>query len=136
MIRRDGKQYDSGDVVVAIDGIIEDEVTEITYKTTQAHQKNFTLKNKATTWSLGQIEDTASIGFAMTAIAKIERAAGGNLLNIAPFNINVSFINEFNALVNDTLLVKFMDQGRTITGQMGLTQVYELFVLDIEYNNV
>lgn len=136
IISRDAKQYDSGDVTVVIDGVVEDEVTEITYKTTQAHQKNFTLKNKATSWSMGQIDDNASIGLMMTAIRKIETAAGGNIIKIAPFFINISFVNEFNVLVNDTLLVKFMDQGRTVTGQMGLSQVYELFVLDADYNNV
>lgn len=135
-IRKNGKQYDSGDVEVAIMGILEEEVLDITYDTNQEHQLNHSLRNKATSWSMGKISPQASITLYMTAASKLEKAAGGSLLNIKPFYINVSFVNEFNDIVNDTLLVKFQSQGRTVNGQMGLSQQYQLFAMDIDYNNV
>lgn len=135
-IRKDGKAYDSGDVQVIINGIPEDEVVDITYNTTQAHQKNFSLANRATSWSMGQIDDQASITLYMNAVKKLEKATNGDLLKAKPFPINVSFVNEFNDLVNDTIMCKFMSQGRTVDGSMGLKQTFDLFVLSIDYNNV
>lgn len=134
-IRKNGKAYDSGDVLVNIFGQQEDEVASIEYNTTQEHQKNRSLANEPTSWSMGGIDRTARITLHMNAARKIESASGGDLLKIKPFDINVSFVNEFNVLVNDTITCKFQSQGRTVTGQMGLTQEYELFVLGIDYNN-
>lgn len=135
-VRKNGKAYDSGDVLVNLLGQQEDEVAEIEYTTEQAHQLNYSLSNEATSWSMGQIGRTARIVLHMNAAKKIEKAVpDGDLLKIAPFDINVTFVNEFNDIVNDTLTVKFMNQGRSVTGQMGIRQEYQLFVLGISYNN-
>lgn len=134
-IRKNGKAYDSGDVLVNILGQQEDEVAEIEYSTEQQHQQNFSLANRPTSWSMGQITDTGRIVLHMNAARKIEKAAGGDLLSIAPFDINVTYANEFNELVNDTIVCKFASQGRTVDGSMGLKQEYQLFVLGIAYNN-
>lgn len=131
---RNNKAYDSSDVDVNIAGIPTD-VVEISYNTSQEHQKNFTLKSKATSWSKGKIEDTCTVTFMLHDIKDIERAAGGDLLSIKPFYINVSLVNEYNDIINDTILAKFQDQGRDVTGDMGLNKQHELFVLDIDYNN-
>lgn len=135
-IKKDGKAYDSGDVVITLLGNIANEVSEIVYNTEQAHQLNYGLGNKPTSWSMGKEEPTASITMSMKEVVAIENAAGGNLLKIKPFDINVSFVNEYNVIVNDTLTVKFKNQGRDVNGEMGLMKQFELFTLDIDYNNV
>ncbi|PCH69395.1 MAG: hypothetical protein COC06_07560 [Bacteroidales bacterium] len=134
-IRKNGKAYDSGDVIVNMLGNPDSEVSEITYETSQEHQKNYSLKRKAGTWSMGKIDDSCSITFPMTGIVAIEKAAKGDLLSIKPFDINVSFVDEYNEIINDTITCKFQKQGRDVTGEMGLSKQFEMFVLAIDYNN-
>ncbi|HRO76120.1 MAG TPA: hypothetical protein PLP27_08250 [Crocinitomicaceae bacterium] len=134
-IIKNKKAYDSGDVAVFINGAPID-VVEITYETEQEHQLNYTLANKATSWSRGKVSFSASISLMMEDAVLLEDASNGDLLSIKPFPINVTYTNEFNKLVNDTILAKFQKQGREVTGDMGLQKQYDLFVLDIEYNNV
>lgn len=134
-IRKNGKAYDSGDVLVTMLGNPDVEVSEISYETTQEHQKNYSLKRKARSWSKGKIDDSCTLTLPMTEVVAIERAAGGNLLDIKPFDINVTFVDEFNDIINDTITCKFQKQGREVTGEMGLSKQFEMFVLDIDYNN-
>lgn len=129
------KAYDSGDANCTINGVPIN-ITEITYATEQEHQVNHTLANKATSWSRGKISDSCSVGIMMHDIVDLEKATGsGDLLQVPPFDINVTFVNEFNDVVNDTITCKFQKQGREVTGDMGLQMQYEMFVLGIEYNN-
>lgn len=137
VIRRNGKAYDSGDVTVALFGSVSYEVTEISYNTEQEHQKNYSLgSNKGTSWSMGKIDESASITFRLSSMSAIEKAADGDLLRIKPFSINVTVTNDSNDIINDTLWVKFQDQGRDINGDMDLKKQCKLFVLDIDYNNI
>jgi len=136
MIYRNGKAYDSGDVHIAMFGSISYEVTEITYNTEQEHQSNFSLgSNEKTSYSMGKVNDSATMTLRLASLSAIEKAAGGNLLRVKPFDINVTFTNENNDIVNDTLTVKFMNQGRDVGGDMDLKKQYNLFVLGIDYNN-
>lgn len=135
-IKKDGKAYDSGDVVITLLGNIANEVSEIIYGTEQEHQLNHHLGNDAKSWSMGKKTPTASITMSMKEAVAIEDAAGGDLLKIKPFDINVSFVNEYNKIVNDTIICKFKSQGRDVNGEMGLMKQFELFTLDIKYNNV
>ncbi|TSE05669.1 hypothetical protein [Aquimarina algiphila] len=132
---KNSKAYDSGDVEVTINGTPID-ILEITYDTEQEHQLNHTLKNNARSWSQGKITHTASIRMMMHDAVVLEAAVGGDLLSARPFNINVTYINLYNVIINDTITAKFMKQGREVTGDMGLNKQYDLFVLDIKYNNL
>ena len=137
LIRANGKAFDSGDVQIAMFGNISYEVTEITYGTEQEHAKNFSLgSNKASSWGKGKIEDTATMTLRLASAGAIEKAAGGDLLRVKPFDINVTYVNASNDIINDTLTVKFMNQGRDVGGDMDLKKQFNLFVLDINYNNV
>lgn len=137
LIKRNGRAYDSGDVYVAIFGRIDYEVTELTYGTDQEHQPNHSLgSNKLTSYSMGKITNTATITLRLASTSILEKAVGGDLLSIKPFNINVTCVNDDNDIVNDTLLVKFQNQGREVGGDMDLKKQFTLFVLDIDYNNV
>lgn len=133
LVRKNGKAYDSGDVVVTIDGLIFDEVKEITYGTDQEHQANHSLANDATSWSMGKKTHKATITLYMAAVVMIESTVAGDLLRKRPFDIQVSYLNEYNEIVNDTITAKFQSQGRDVTGEMGLAKQFELFVLNINY---
>jgi hypothetical protein len=136
VINKNGKAYDSGDVIIAMFGRIDYEVTEITYNTEQEHQPNYSLgSNKKTSYSMGKINETATITLRQASGSSIEKAVGGNLLAIKPFDINVSYVSEDNELINDTLTVKFQNQGREVGGDMDLKKQYTLFVMDIQFNN-
>lgn len=134
-ITRNGKAYDSGDVEVFLNGVPLD-VDSIVYKNEQDHQLNYGLSNQATSWSRGKVTPTCSIGVAMHNMTPIEIAAQdkGGILNIKPFDLVVTFTNEFNIVVTDRILAKFKDEGREVTGEMGLRTDYELFALSVDLN--
>jgi hypothetical protein len=134
-IIRNKKAYDSGDVTVVINGVLLN-VIEISYDVEQEHQLNHTLGNKASSWSQGKIKPSASMSLMMEDATTIESGVGGDLLGIKPFEVNVTFANEFNVLVNDTITAKFQKQGREVKGDMGLQFQYDLFCLGIEFNNI
>lgn len=136
-IIRNGKAYDGGDVKISMFGSMDYEVTEMRYNTEQEHQMNHSLgSNKGTSWSMGKIENNGSVTIRLASTSAIEKAAGGNLLKIKPFDINVTFTNEYNDIINDTVLVKFTDQGRDVDGGMDIKKQFPLFVIDVDYNNV
>lgn len=135
-LRKDGKAYDGSDATIFALGQLWEEVTAIEYATTQEHQKNYSLGNyAATSWSMGKVDHTGSITLMMNQAVALENACKGNLLSIKPFPINVTFMNEYNQIVNDTILAKFQSQGREVNTEMGLSKQYELFVLNVEYNS-
>lgn len=134
-IRANGKAYDSGDVLVNLNGIMVDDCKEITYATEQEHQVNHGLANRANSWSRGKITHTASVTLYMAAVVGIEAAAGGDLLAVKPFPLNVTYVNDDNMIVTDTIIAKFQSQGREVTGDMGLAKQFDLFVLDIIYHS-
>ncbi len=135
-VRKNGKAYDSGDAVITLLGAVESEVKSITYSTEQEHQINHSLNNDGTSWSMGKIKHEAEIELYVSASNKLEKLApGGDLMKLAPFDIHCTLVNEFNAIVNDTITVKFTSQGRAVTGEMGLAFSYKLLALGIQYNN-
>lgn len=129
-INRGGKAYDSADVRVQINGIPL-EVKAISYGNEQEHQLNYALSPHPTSWSMGKITPSASMTVAMHNITPLERVSGG-LLKIKPFTITVEFVNEYNEIIVDKIIAKFKNEGREVTGDMGLEKQYELFALSVE----
>ena len=68
---------------------------------------------------------------AMHNITPLERVSGG-LLKIKPFTITVEFVNEYNEIIVDKIIAKFKNEGREVTGDMGLEKQYDLFALSVE----
>lgn len=133
-ITRNGKAYDSADMEVFISGVTV-EVTTATYGNEQEHQLNFGTGSNASSWSKGKKTPSVTLGFMMHDIVPIELAAkGGSILDIAPFYVIVTFTNEYNIIVTDRLLVKFQNEGREVTGEMGLKKEYAMFALKVELN--
>jgi hypothetical protein len=137
IIRKNGKAYSAGDVHVSIFGSIDYEITEISYSKKQAHTANYSLGSKdPTSYSAGNNTYEASMTMRLKSIAMLEKAAGGDLLRIKPFDINVTFTDDENQMINDTLTVKFADTGRNIGSDDDMKQQFTLFCLDIKYNNM
>ncbi|MDR0829646.1 MAG: hypothetical protein LBN95_06005 [Prevotellaceae bacterium] len=136
-LRKDGKAYDGGDAIVTALGQIWDEVSEIDYGSEMEHQANYSIGSReATSWSAGKVSHNGTISMLMKQAVALEKAARGNLLNIKPFDINVTFTDEYNEVVNDTITCKFASMGRTVNTDMGLSRQYNLFVLYNDYNNI
>jgi len=136
-IMNNGKAYDSGDVQIALFGRIDWEVTGINYNTEQEHQANHSLgSNQQTSFSMGKVSHTGDITIRLASASTIEKAAGGSILNIKPFPINVTYVNDDNDIINDTIMAKFQSQGRAVGGDMDLKKQYTLFITDIKYNNI
>lgn len=133
LIKRNGKAYDSADVQVQINGIPVD-VKSINYGNEQEHQLNHTLGVDATSWSRGKKTPSASMKLLMADVQPLEIAANGSLLDLKPFTVTVEFVNEYNLIVVDKIVAKFKNEGRDVTGDMGLEKDYELFALSVELN--
>ncbi|AMO19225.1 hypothetical protein [Flavobacterium columnare] len=133
-ITRNGKAYDSVDCEAFINGVSL-EITSATYGNEQEHQLNWTMGQKPTSWSSGKRTPSCSIGIMMHDIVPIELASnGGSILDIKPFWMIFTFTNEFNVIVTDKVLVKFQNEGREVTGEMGLKKEYTMFALDVKLN--
>lgn len=132
-INRNGKAYDSADVKVFINNV-PIEVTSLTYGNEQEHQLNHTLGEIATSWSKGKITPSCTMGVMMHDITPLEIASSGSLLSIRPFDLVVTFTNEYNLIVTDRIVVKFQNEGREVTGEMGLKRDYDMFALSVELN--
>lgn len=134
-IIRNGKAYDSGDVDVAIDGVMFPGVAKIVYEIAQEHQKNFSLKNRGTSWSKGKINETGSLELYMEDAVELQKkSAGRSLVDLKPFYTIVTFTNEENEVITDRIYWKFQKDGRSVDGSMGLKMEYEMFVIGIWLN--
>lgn len=141
-VTRNGKTYDAGDVTVAMLAYEEDEVVELTYGVEQDHTLNYCLANEANSYSMGKVKPTASITLMLTAVRRLEKIAAaanaGNtsLLKLKPFPIVVTLFNDDQEEFTDTIMAKFMSQGRTISGTDGLKQQFELFATSVVMGQV
>jgi hypothetical protein len=134
-IVRNSKAYDSADVKVQINGV-PIEVKSFTYGNEREHQLNHTLGADGTSWSMGKKTPSASITLMMHDVMPLEVASRGDLLKIKPLTFTIEFVNEFNIIVVDKVIAKFKNEGREITGSMGLEKQYELFALSVQLNAI
>lgn len=137
VISRNGKTYDNGDVHIAMLGSIDYEVTKIDYSIDQQHTHNYALgSNKPSSYSMGKIEPKCTLGLRLKSISEIEKAAGGNLLAIKPFDIVVTFVDDENEIIVDVLKVKFKSQGRSVGDSDDIKMDFEMFCLNVDFNTV
>lgn len=134
LLKKGGKAYDSADVIIDMLGNTPNEVTEISYDLSTEHQHNHSLgSNEPTSWSMGNTTYNGSITMTLKELFRLERANGGIRIDkIRPFDIIVSYVNEFNEIVQDRVTAKFQDTGRNVTGDMGPSKQLTLFVLSIQ----
>jgi hypothetical protein len=136
IIIKQGQSYNAGDVQVNIMGDLNLEVTKVVYDVKQSHKANYSVGcQDPTSYSVGKKEYTCTLGMRLASIAQLEKAAGGSLLDIKPFNIIVTYVNDENEIITDRLLVKFKEQGRSVSSddEDGVKE-FEMFCLGIEFN--
>ena len=134
-ITKNGKSYAFADVQISMFGSIDYEITKLSYDVTQANNANYSLGSASpTSYSLGKKEYKAEMTIAAKSLAKIEKACGGDLLSIKPFPIVVSYVDDENEMITDTLLVSFSKQGKSAELEKDVETTVELFCLDIKFN--
>lgn len=134
-ITKNGKSYASADVQVSMFGSIDYEVTKLSYSVSQSNTANYSLGSASpTSYSMGKKTYTAEMTIAVKSLARIEKAAGGDLLSIKPFPIVVTYVDDENEIIKDTLLVKFAKQGKSAELDKDVETSIELFCLDIKFN--
>ena len=136
IIVKNGQTIGAGDVQISVFGDLNMEVTKLSYGVKQSHKSNYSLGSvNPTSYSVGKKEYSCTLGLRFSSITSLEKAAGGSLLEIKPFNIIATYVNEENEIVTDRMLVKFADQGREITTDSeDVTREFEMFCLGIEFN--
>ncbi|MBQ3658005.1 MAG: hypothetical protein II956_14385 [Bacteroidales bacterium] len=136
IIVKNGQTIGPGDVQISVLGDLNMEVTKLSYSVKQAHKSNYSIGSVTpTSYSVGKKEFSCTLGLRFSSIQSLEKAAGGSLLDIKPFNIVATYVNEENEIVTDRILVKFLDQGREITQDSeDITKEFEMFCLGIEFN--
>ncbi len=133
------RAYDKADVVITLLGDIPAEVSEVSYGKEVDHQLNYGMRRKPTSWSMGKESYNGSLTLAMREIVKLEDAivvGEKDLIRIQPFDIFVTYVNEYQKVVTDKVTAKFKNHGREVTDDMGLSKQFELFVLDVVFNIV
>ena len=96
-----GKSYDSEDVTALINGVPID-LSEISYSSKKETQLNYALgSDKPILIVEGKKEYEGSMSILMNNAVILESSAGGDLLKLEPFNINISYINSSNKVVVD-----------------------------------
>lgn len=134
-ITKNGKSYAFADVEVSMFGSMDYEITKLTYDVTQTKTANYSLGSSSpTSYSLGKKDYKATMTIAAKSLAKIEKACGGDLLSIKPFPIVVSYVDDENEMITDTLLVSFSKQGKSAELDKDVETTIELFCLDIKFN--
>ena len=139
-VLKNGKAFDVADAICTALGQIWDEVVSVSYATSREHQANHTLgAHKATSWSMGKETCTGTLTLMMNQVVALQKAAkalGGSLIDIKPFDFNVTFADDYNEMVNDTITWKFQSEGREVNTEMGLAYQFEMFVLNVNNVNV
>lgn len=137
VISRNGKTYDNASVQIAMLGSIDYEVTKLEYGSKQDHKANYSLgSNEASSYSMGKISHSCKLGLRLKSISEIEKAAGGSLLKIKPFDIIVVFVDDENEIITDVVKVKFQEQGRELDGDGDgdIKKEFDMFCLHVDYN--
>ena len=89
-----GKAYDWSQIIMTINGTEVNGVQAINYEEVQEKANNYGAGSRPVSRGRGRIEPTASITLDMTEAEKLTDAAPNrNLLEIAPFDITVTFDN-------------------------------------------
>lgn len=133
-ISRNGKSYDSGDVDINIDGQMYPGVAKISYELVEESTLNKSLKRKPTSYGIGAESYTGSMELYMEDVVSLQKKAGGSLTKLKPFWTTVTFTNEDQEVITDTIFWKFKKDGRSADGGTGLKTEYEMLVLELNLN--
>ena len=131
-----GRAYDWASVVLQLLGQTVIGVTAISYGHKQEKVNNYGAGVNPVSRGYGKREPTASITLEMKEVERIQAAvpAGGSLLDIAPFPIVISYVNDSNQLITHTLhACEFTENKREVkTGDAEIQVELPLVISYIE----
>lgn len=134
-IKRMGEAYSAGDVVVTVPGMYDVNPNAVTYGYNYEHKRNYGLRRKARSWSMGKEELEGKLNLPLDVIAEFEKIAPqGNIALIRPFPTSVVFFNAENEQIRDIVWWKFTGNKREVTVDGELENEYEMFVTDLQLN--
>lgn len=134
------KEFGPGDCTIsAFDREVANFKT-VSYNSTQSATLNKTGNNRATSYSVGDINDVFQIELYMSQIREWEliakeRHGRADLLLLEPVSMAVNYVNDDLQEVTDIITFKILSQGRQVaTGSEGLAYQLETLCLGIEYD--
>lgn len=132
-----GQSFSSADVKVTIENIPLD-VKDLSYESSRDIESHYSQGQRTpTSWSEGKETYTGSITL-YTHVGQILEntiGAGKSVLDITPFTITVSYLNQAQRAVTDVIVAKFRSAGRSSSeGEMGLSFQHDLHVISVKYN--
>jgi hypothetical protein len=130
-----GKAYDFTQVIVKILGAKVNSLTAITYTEEQEKENNYGLGNRPVSRGHGVISASASITLSMNDIEAIrDIARDGSLLKLAPFDIQVSFMNSQKVVTHIVKNCEFTTDGMEATqGDKDIKKSFDIIPSHIVY---
>ena len=130
-----GQAYDWTQIVVKILGAPMVSVSAINYTEEQSKENNFGAGNRPVSRGRGAIDAKASITLSMNDTEAIrDIAPDGSLLKIAPFDIQVSFLNSQKVVTHILKNCEFLDDG--VEGSQDdkdLKKAFNLVISHVKY---
>lgn len=130
-----GRAYDFTQILVKILGAPIASVSAITYTEEQTKENNFGAGSRPVSRGQGAINASGSITLSMNDIEAIRDVAlDGSLLKIAPFDIQVSFLNAQKVVTHTLKNCEFMDDGvETSQDDKDIKRSFGLVISHINY---
>jgi len=130
-----GTSYTWAQVVINIGGAIINGVTSVSWSETQEKSNNYGAGRNPVSRGRGNVEYEASITLHMDEVEAIRAtSATGKLIDIAPFDVGVSWLPANGIVVNKNLkFAEFLnDPMDTSDGDTNIELELDLIIADIE----
>lgn len=130
-----GRAYDFTQILVKILGSPIASVSAITYTEEQTKENNFGAGSRPVSRGQGAINASGSITLSMNDIEAIRDVAlDGSLLKIAPFDIQVSYLNAQKVVTHTLKNCEFIDDGvETSQDDKDIKRSFGLVISHIKY---
>jgi hypothetical protein len=130
-----GRAYDFTQVVVKILGAPVASVSAISYTEEQAKENNFGAGSRPVSRGRGAINASGSITISMNDVEALRDVSlGGSLLNIQPFDVQVSFLNSQKVVTHILKNCEFLDDGVEMSqDDKDVKRSFNLVISNIKY---
>jgi len=122
---------------IRLNGVLIDGITGIKYKKTQSKTNNKGARGAIVSRGYGSFDFEGSITLMSEELLKLRKAAGGDILSIAPFTITASFLpsDNTNVTVDKLLYCEFTEDGIDVKeGDTMVSVELPLIIGDIKFN--
>jgi len=130
-----GKSYSFVDLVVVIAGVPVFGITAVNYEETQEKTNNYGASALAVSRGRGKREATASITLSMNEVEALRDAAPeGSLLNIDPFDIQVTYTNVQKVVTHTLKNCEFINDGVDVSeGDTDASKQFDLVLSHVKF---